>query len=156
MPWGPLWWSRGPEGHPMDILGSRYSFLSILGCLWGISWVYFGSIFLICCWFGVSKWETGSRSIFLVIQGWKWCQDAEAVCARTIIKTRVLEIFHFFHVFTNLVSPGRVLGVIWVTFGDLGRAFSNIWGYWGQARNLIVFQGSPRGSPNPATPPSGG
>ena len=57
----------------------------------------------------------------------------QAVCAITIIKTRVLEIFHFFHVFTSLVSPGRVSGVILLTFGDLGHTFSDIWGYWEQA-----------------------
>ena len=44
----------------------------------------------------------------------------------TILKTSVLEIFHFFHVFANLVSPGKVLGVILVAFGDLGNTFSDI------------------------------
>ena len=129
----------------MDTLGSRCSFLLILGCLWGVSWAHIGDTFLIFCWFGVSKWETGSRCIFLVIQGWKWCQDAETVCAITIIKTSVLEIFHFFHVFANLVSPGRVLGVILVTFGDLGDTFSDIWRCWEQAWNLMDFQGFPGG-----------
>ena len=57
----------------------------------------------------------------------------------------VLEIFHVFHLFTNLVSPGRVLGVILVTFGDLGHTFSDIWGYWEQAWNLIDFKGFPGG-----------
>ena len=55
----------------------------------------------------------------------------------------VLEIFHISHLFKNLVSPGRVLGVILVTFGDLGHTFSDIWGYWEQAWNLMVFQGFP-------------
>ena len=58
----------------------------------------------------------------------------------------VLEIFHVFHLFTNLVSPGMVLGVILVTFGDLGHTFSDIWGYWEQAWNLMVFQGFPGGA----------
>ncbi len=49
-----------------------------------------------------------------------------AVCAINIVKTMVLVIFHFFHLFKNLVSPGRVLGVILVTFGDLGHTFSDI------------------------------
>ena len=31
-----------------------------------------------------------------------------------------------FHLFQNLVSPGRVLGVILLTFGDLGHTFSDI------------------------------
>ena len=49
-----------------------------------------------------------------------------AVCAITIGKTDVFEWFHFFHLFTNLVSPGRVLGVILVTSGGLGHTFSDI------------------------------
>ena len=49
-----------------------------------------------------------------------------AACAINAIKTMVLEIFHVFHLFTDLVSPGRVLGVIFVTFGDLGHTFSDI------------------------------
>ena len=49
-----------------------------------------------------------------------------AVCAINAIRTMVLEIFHVFHLFTNLVSPGMVLGVILVTFGDLGETFSDI------------------------------
>ena len=56
-----------------------------------------------------------------------------AVCAITIIKTNVLEIFHFFNVFPNLVSPGRVLGVVFVTFGDLGDTFNDIRRRWEQA-----------------------
>ena len=48
-----------------------------------------------------------------------------AVCAINAIKTMVLEIFHVFHLLTNLVSPGIVLGVILVTFGDLGDLFSD-------------------------------
>ena len=49
-----------------------------------------------------------------------------AVCVINVVKTMVLEIFHVFHLFTNLVSPGRVLGVILMTFGDLGHTFSDI------------------------------
>ena len=49
-----------------------------------------------------------------------------AVCAINTVKTMVLEIFHVFHLFTNLVSPGRVLGIMLVTFGDLGDTFSDI------------------------------
>ena len=48
-----------------------------------------------------------------------------AVCVINIVKTIVLVIFDFFHLFTNLVSPGRVLGVILVTFGSLGGTFSD-------------------------------
>ena len=64
------------------------------------------------------KWEIVSRSMFLVIQGWKGCQNAVAACAITMIKKLVLEMFHFFYFFTNLVSRGMVLGVILVSFGD--------------------------------------
>ena len=56
--------------------------------------------------FGVPEWETGSRSMFLVIQGWKWCSNAMAVCAITTVKTVVSEGFHFFNFFTKLVSRG--------------------------------------------------
>ena len=49
-----------------------------------------------------------------------------AVCAINTIETMVLVIFHVFHLFTNLVSPGKVLGIILVTFGDLGHTFSDI------------------------------
>ena len=48
-------------------------------------------------------------------------------------KTMVLVTFHFFHLFNNLVSPGRVSGVILLTFGDLGHTFSDILGYGEQA-----------------------
>ena len=51
-----------------------------------------------------------------------------ALCAINTIKTLVLERFHVFHLFTDLVSPGRVLGVIFVTFGDLGDTFSDFEG----------------------------
>ena len=74
----------------------------------------------------MAKWETVSSSMFLVIQGWKRCQNAMAACAIYIVKTSVLERFHFFHLFTNLVSRGMVLGVFLVTFGDLGDTFSDI------------------------------
>ena len=56
-----------------------------------------------------------------------------AVCAINTIRTMVLERFHVFHLFTNFVSPGRVLGVILVAFGDLGHTFSDFGGYWEQA-----------------------
>ena len=74
----------------------------------------------------VPKWETVSRSMVLMIQQEKCCWNPVAVCAINNIKTMVLEIFHVFHLFTNLVSPGKVLGVIFVTFGDLGHTFCDI------------------------------
>ena len=49
-----------------------------------------------------------------------------AVCVITIVKTMVFEGFHFFHLFTKLVSWGMVLGDIWESVGDLGETFSDI------------------------------
>ena len=43
----------------------------------------------------------------------------------TLVKTMVLERFHFSHFFTKLVSRGTVLGDFLVTFGDLGVTFSD-------------------------------
>ena len=63
--------------------------------------------------------------MFLVIQVWKRCQNAVCVCAINIVKTMVLETFHFFHLFTNLVSQGMVLGGFLVTFGDPEDIFSD-------------------------------
>ena len=50
-----------------------------------------------------------------------------AACAITIIKTVVFEWFHFFHLFSKLMSGGMILGVIFVSFGDLGETFSDIY-----------------------------
>ncbi len=52
----------------------------------------------------MAKLETVSRAMFLMILGWKYCLDAVAVCARNIVKTKVFEWFHFFHLFTNFVT----------------------------------------------------
>ena len=43
-----------------------------------------------------------------------------------MIKTVVVERFHFFHLFTNLMSGGEVLGVIWESVGGLGGTFSDL------------------------------
>ena len=48
-----------------------------------------------------------------------------AVCAITIVKTVVFEWFHFFHLFSKLMSGGMILGVILVSFSDLGGTFSD-------------------------------
>ena len=48
-----------------------------------------------------------------------------AVCAITIVKTEVFEWFHFFHLFIEFVSRGRVLGHLFVSFGDPGATFSD-------------------------------
>ena len=49
-----------------------------------------------------------------------------AACDINIVKTTVLETFRFFHLFTNLVARGMILGVILETFGDLGATFSDL------------------------------
>ena len=56
-----------------------------------------------------------------------------SVCAIYIVKAMVLEVFHFFHFFTKLVSRGMVLGDFLVTFGDLGATFSDFSGSWRRA-----------------------
>ena len=57
-----------------------------------------------------------------------------AVCGINVVKTMVFEIVHFFHLVTNLVSSGRVLGYMFVSFGDLGDTFSSDFGRsWEQA-----------------------
>ena len=38
-------------------------------------------------------------------------------------KTVVFEWFHFFHLFSKLMSGGMILGVILVSFSDLGLTF---------------------------------
>ena len=48
-----------------------------------------------------------------------------AVCAITIVKTVVFEWFHFFHLFSKLMSGGMILGVILVSFGDPGETLSD-------------------------------
>ena len=53
-----------------------------------------------------------------------------AGCAITIIKTLVFEWFYFVHLFSNLMSGGMSLGVIFVSFSDLGGTFSDFWGSW--------------------------
>jgi hypothetical protein len=90
----------------MDTLGSRCPFLLILGCLWGVSWVHIGGTFLIFVLIGSVKMGDRFQVHFFSDPGMEICQNAEAVCVRTIIETSVLKISHFFHVFVNLVSPG--------------------------------------------------
>ena len=59
--------------------------------------IHFGRLFVIFHRSWVPEWETGSRSLFLVIQGWKGCQIAEAACAITLLKPNVFVWFHFFY-----------------------------------------------------------
>ena len=112
-----------PGGHPMDTLRPRCPFLSILGWILGVSWDPLWSQFRDFLWFGVTKWETVSRSVFLVIQGWKWCQNAMAVCAINTVKHYGFEWFHFFHLFSNLESWGRIFVTCWCLLVTLGPLF---------------------------------
>ena len=50
----------------------------------------------------------------------------------------VLEGFHFFLVFTNLVSRGTVLGLILESFGDRGDTFCD---FEGIGSRLMIFLG---------------
>ena len=49
-----------------------------------------------------------------------------------------------------------VLDVILVTFGDPGVTFSDFVGSWGQARNLMIFEGCPGGAQVERTRSEGG
>jgi len=75
----------------MDALGSRCSFSSILGCLWESPGFTVDVFLVICLRLGVPKWETVSRSMFLMIQRWKCYLHPVAVCAINIVKTMVFE-----------------------------------------------------------------
>ena len=120
VPGTPLRWCWGPGGHPMDTLRGRCPLLSILGWIWGASWDPLWVPFCDFLWFGMAKLEMVSRSMFLVIRGWKWCQNAMAACAITIVKTKCFEWFCFFYLFTDLMSWGKDLDDIFVFFGDPG------------------------------------
>ena len=89
-----------------DTWRSRCRFLVILWWFGESLGSHFGHLFLIFYWFGLPKWETVSRSMFLVIRGWKWCQIAEASCAITTIKLMLLNGFTFSICFTKLVPRG--------------------------------------------------
>ena len=61
---------------------------------------------------------------------------AMSACAENIVNTVVFEWFHFFHLFTDLVPCGRVLGHILVSFGDPGTFFLTFTGMG----NTLAFQ----------------
>ena len=48
-----------------------------------------------------------------------------AACAITTVKHYGFERFHFFHLVTDVVSGGMLLGVILTPFSDLGATFSD-------------------------------
>jgi hypothetical protein len=59
----------------------------ISGPSWTILWVQFCDFL----WFGVANWGKVSRSKFLVLRGWKLCQNAMTECVRTSVKTMCFE-----------------------------------------------------------------
>ena len=79
--WGTIFVIMGSRGAPNGHIEGQISILSILGSIlevsWDPLWIQLGDFL----WFGMSKWETVSRSICLVIQGWKGCVNSEAGCA---------------------------------------------------------------------------
>ena len=70
------------------------------------------------------KWQTVYRYMFLMFQKWKWHMNPVAACVITTIKHYGFEWFHFFHLVTGFVFAGMILGVIVVSFGDLGGTFT--------------------------------
>ena len=118
---------------------SRCRFLVILGSFWESLGSHVGHLFVIVLWFGVPKWDTVCRVMFLVIQGWKWCQNAMAVCAINIVKTNVFERLHFSHLFTDLVSRGQDLDDILVFFRDPGTLFLIFKGPWDRLEIRWLF-----------------
>ena len=97
-------------------------------------------------WFSVI-WEGTpkkvSRSMFVVLRGWKWCQNAMTGCVITEIKTKCFEWFPFFYLFSNSGSRGWDLAHILMHFGRPGVTFSDFGGSWRQAWNVMIFQGYP-------------
>ena len=65
---------------------------------------------------------------------------AMSACAENIVNTVVFEWFHFFHLFTDLVPCGRVLGNILVSFGDSGDTYSDFYGYGEHACISMIFE----------------
>ena len=151
-----FWWSRVHRDTQQAPRGPGLHFYWFWDAFGESPGTHFGDISVIFLWFGVPKWETVSRSMFLMTQGWKCCLNAVAVCARTTVKPVVFEWFHFFHLFTNLVSWGRDLAHIWVSFGDPGCTFSDFLGSWRQAWNVMIFQGYPGGARAKRIHPEGG
>ena len=94
-----FWWSRSPQGHPMNTLRPRCEFLSILGSILGASWDPLW-IFVRECFRNVSVFgmiRGGGHAAWIL---WLYVFKTQS-------KTHVFKIFHFFHLFTNCVSGGR-------------------------------------------------
>ena len=95
----------------------------ILGLFWESLGSHFGHLFLIFQWFGVPKWKTVSRSMFLVIRGWKWCQIAEAACAITMVKLMFLNGFTFSTFSLNWCPRDWFKVPFWCLLVTLGALF---------------------------------
>ena len=65
-PWVTILVIQGPQGHPMDTLRPRFSFVIDFRIHFGAS-LDQGVIFVICLSFVVPKWQTVCRFIFLMI-----------------------------------------------------------------------------------------
>ena len=84
-----------PNGHLEVLISILLTFRDDLGTLLGSTL----HIFVNFLWFGLAKWETALRPMFLMNLGWKYCLNALAVCARSNVKTVVFDWFLFFHLF---------------------------------------------------------
>ena len=60
---------------------------------------------------------------FLMIFGWKWSQNWMLGYVKTTVKTDVFLMFHVFHFFYILMSPGGPWDLILKGFGTLGTPF---------------------------------
>ena len=112
----------------MGTLKSSWSFLLILGFIlevfWDPLWRQFCDLSVI---WGTKVGDSFQVSFFDDL--WMEMIPECWVCmCLNHSKTVVFKVFHFFHVFTNLVSRGRVLGVILESVGGLGGTFSHLLG----------------------------
>ena len=151
-----FWWSWDPRGHPTGTWRSRSRFLVILAWFLESLGSHFGQLFLIFQWFGMPKWKTVSRSMLFNDPWMEMMPDCRGCMCYNLSKTDVFERFHFSHFFTKLVPRGVVLGAFFVTFVDLWHTFSDFWGSWGQAWNLMIFKGYPGGAQVESSTPSEG
>ena len=62
---------KGSKGSPNRHLGIQVCIFIDFKSFWEASGTHFGYLFVIFLCFGMPEWETGSRSMFLVIQGSK-------------------------------------------------------------------------------------
>ena len=94
--------------------------------------------------FGVANLGKVSRSMFLVLRGWKWCQNAMTECAITTEKQCVLSDSTF-STYSIIQGPRGDLAYILMPFGRPGVTFSDLGGSWRQAWNSMIFERFPGG-----------